>query len=96
MSVDDKYVYVMQSKDHVKFGVSKNPWSRIKELQTGNPYKIELLVVLFYDDYFLIEKELHRYFNKNRAYGEWFIIDENITRVVRYMKNIEYNKSKGV
>jgi len=91
MSTDKKYIYVMQCKEYVKFGVSRSPEIRIKELQTGNPFKITLLLQVLYDNHFNIEKTIHNYFNDNRKIGEWFIIDDKIKNFVKYLKNIEYN-----
>jgi hypothetical protein len=84
----------MQCNEYVKFGISKNPEYRIKELQTGNPYKIKLLLKLEYDDYYGIENNIHRYFDKKREIGEWFLIDKDIKDFVKYLKNIEYELLK--
>lgn len=94
MSDNKKYIYVMQCKNFVKFGVSNNPAVRIKELQTGNPFKISLLLSIVYDDSFSIEKRIHKYFNEKRESGEWFLIDKKIKDFVKYLKNIEYEMSK--
>ncbi len=90
MSVNKKYIYVMQCKNYVKFGYSQNPNSRIKELQTGNPFKIHLLLKVNYNCVSSIEKEIHRYFKEKRERGEWFKIDEEVKDFVKYLKNIEY------
>jgi len=91
---DIRYLYVMQCKEYVKFGISKNPNSRIKELQTGNPYKINLLLKINYSDCFDIENNVHSYFDKKRGLGEWFLIDKEIKNFVKYLKNTEYESNK--
>ena len=88
------YLYVMQCNEYVKFGVSMHPVTRIKDLQTGNPYKIKLLLELDYKHTYGIEKNIHRYFDKKRGLGEWFKIDKEITNFVKYLKNIEYAKGE--
>ena len=38
------YIYVIKNNDnYVKIGVSKHPIKRLKQLQTGNQSKLELL-----------------------------------------------------
>lgn len=70
--------------------MSYRPEYRIKELQTGNPYKIVLLLKVSCDDCRNIESEVHRYFGDNRESGEWFKVDDTITTFVKYLKHIEY------
>ena len=82
----------MQCKEFVKFGISNDPFSRIRELQTGNPYKIHLLLSVDYEYCQETERTIHKYFDSKRGIGEWFKIDDEITKFVKYMKNIEYNK----
>jgi hypothetical protein len=43
---EETYVYVIQARDTVKIGVSLDPWSRLDQLQTGNPYRLRLIAVL--------------------------------------------------
>lgn len=90
----EKYIYVMQCKQYVKFGVSMTPDARIKELQTGNLFEIKLMLKLKYEDHYQIENRIHKYFNKQRGIGEWFLIDEDIKKFVKYLKNIEWELSK--
>lgn len=89
-----EYLYGMQCKDYIKFGVSNNPVDRCKTLQTGNPFKITLLFQVPYSDSSSTEKDVHKYFKNIRGIGEWFKIDENIKSFVKYLKNIEYEVSK--
>jgi len=91
MSLNDKYMYVMQCKEFVKFGISQNPNQRIKELQTGNPFKITLLLSINYGYGYDIETNTHNYFKDKQEIGEWFKIDEEIKSFVKYLKHIEYN-----
>jgi hypothetical protein len=89
-----EYLYGMQCKDYIKFGVSNNPIDRRNALQTGNPFQITLLFCVPYNDSYGTEKDVHRYFKDIRGKGEWFKIDENIKNFVKYLKNIEYEVSK--
>lgn len=72
------YVYLFLEIDNngaetYKIGVTKNePNKRIKQLQTGNPRKIELLKTYKSVNYLKIEKWLHRkYSTKTEAENEW-------------------------
>lgn len=89
------YIYIMRdtgNKTLYKFGISKNPNKRNKQLQTGNPNKIELIFYTEIDDNINIksaEKEIHNYLKENGFWqrGEWFCIkDEN--RIVNIAKAI--------
>ncbi len=59
----------------MKIGKSKDPMARIKQLQTGCPYKITLAGAIRCKDDFhalRVEKALHGYFSGRREQGEWF------------------------
>lgn len=68
-------VYFIGCKNRIKIGVSRNPKSRLKSLQTANPYKLRLLYEVeckSRDHAYGVEYQLHgRYFSK-KARGEWF------------------------
>lgn len=72
-------VYVAQSgrvggNGRVKIGfTSGDPWRRIAELNTGNPYEIHLLFTL--PGSLAREKQLHEEYKKHRIRGEWFAAD---------------------
>ena len=72
------YVYLFLETDSAgqetyKIGITKNdPKKRIKQLQTGNPRKIDLLKSYTSENYLKVEKWLHRkYFVKTEAKNEW-------------------------
>lgn len=52
----------------IKIGVSINPESRLRGIQTGCPYRLRLLATLPTNK----EAELHSIFNNLRLEGEWF------------------------
>lgn len=77
-----KDLYVIQSDvtGALKIGVSKNPNKRLKQLQTGSPYKLKLVGV--FKGMAFHEKPLHSrlkpyklsvYYKKTQ--GEWFDFD---------------------
>lgn len=66
------YVYFVATtgNDVVKIGISRNPWSRIKDLQAGSASKFELLAAIKTAK--RSEFEVHAFFEKTRLNGEWF------------------------
>lgn len=66
------FVYVIRAGGPIKVGVAHNVPGRLRTLQTGNPYRFELLYVLpgAHD----LEWQLHKRIEPNRTDGgaEWF------------------------
>jgi Rha family phage regulatory protein len=66
-------LYIVKCGDFYKIGISHNVSKRIKGMQTGNPYLIELI-----DTYTIghnvsnIEARLHVLFESDNIRGEWF------------------------
>lgn len=56
----------------VKIGVSKNPDSRVKELQTGNHTKLTLIKTINCVNCNNLESEIHKLYKTNNISGEWF------------------------
>lgn len=69
-----QHLYIIQSDvtGAFKVGRSKNVQKRLKQLQTGSPYKLKLILELKHQGY--IEKQLHEILktHKCRKNGEWF------------------------
>lgn len=70
------YLYFIQiGFGSVKVGVSSNPESRLKTLQTGCSKPLRLLVSIPFDsrkEAFALEKQLHEKYDHLRCRGEWF------------------------
>lgn len=68
-----------------KIGIGRNPEERLKQLQTGCPYKLEALYSVDSKYPTRIEKALHKKFNHRKILdgglnflkGEWFNLDIN-------------------
>ena len=74
---DYAYVYVIEDSDYkcIKVGISSSPWSRLQNLQIGNPKELQLWG--FYGPWFRdralkIESSLHKAMSKNYLRGEWY------------------------
>lgn len=74
---------------HVKIGyTAKNPFARMKDLQTGCPFKMQMLG-------FLVgnmghEKELHAVLKEYRLEGEWFEYSDYVASIIRSQLEAEY------
>lgn len=92
------YVYLLlevnqHGEEHHKIGISKNePEKRLKQLQTGNPNRIDILKFYESKNYKRIERWLHSKFinKKTLAENEWFKLnDEDIFEFEESCKKIE-------
>lgn len=88
------FVYLLLTGDETyKIGISKKPaLKRIKSLQTGNPFQIQLLKEYLSPHYRKIEKMLHKRFAeyKTREKGEWFHLKEHhVFQFEEYCKKAE-------
>lgn len=69
------YVYAVDQKAHVKIGISKDPYRRMAQLQTGNPHELHMLGVFPCRDEEIaraVEKAFHDLFEPMLVGGEWF------------------------
>lgn len=76
-----KSIYLIKSLDEscYKIGVSKNPTKRIRQLQTGNSYELELIYEYKTENAYKIESILHRrysHLNKNKEWFDLSILEE--------------------
>jgi hypothetical protein len=70
-------IYIITSAGRVKIGYSKNPWSRYRQLCTGCPTPMALVMTLYCHDAPEFERHLHKVFAHKREQGEWFSISVN-------------------
>lgn len=71
-----RFIYVI-SGDHgrQKIGVSDDPAQRIRDLQTGSPFRLSFeFLGLTNDTAYAIESEVHLLLAQHRQSGEWFTI----------------------
>ncbi len=102
MDTGEIYLMYINELAAYKIGVSKNSKKRIKQLQTGCPYTIELLTVYNSTFPFKIEKAIHRSLigykldmEEISLYGEWYAKpfyskDEFIAQCIKYEKNLQF------
>lgn len=72
------FIYLIRCNSRenpIKVGVSKAPEDRLKDLQTANPYELELVSKLYFKNErkaYAVEKATHKIFKENHMRGEWF------------------------
>lgn len=77
------YILSVNNRDLYKIGQTNNITRRIKELQTGCPYKINIEIVFYPDicdpygyEISFFENFLHNYFKSKKHLGEWYKLKE--------------------
>jgi hypothetical protein len=74
-------VYFLRAGDYIKIGkATGHPRSRIAQLQTGCPFKIDLVGFIFGGR--AREAKLHAQFSHLRTFGEWFLADAELERCI--------------
>jgi len=89
------YVYFIQGMcgGAIKVGYSANPEKRLRELQTGYPDTLKILLMIPGNE--STEHTLHRQFEASRLKGEWFRPDDYIIARIKDLK-IKYNQADVV
>ncbi len=88
------YVYFIQGQcgGAIKIGYSANPAKRLKELQTGYPDTLKILLMIPGSE--STERTLHREFEASRLNGEWFRPDEYLLNRMKEIKAMYPEPSK--
>ena len=78
------YFYFIGSDDltEVKIGISKNPWARISEFQTGCPHKLKVLATFRFNGEWRSEIDIHDLLKSHRGNGEWFDLPKELLDTV--------------
>lgn len=72
------YFIADRKNDLVKIGVSNDRDRRLKQLQTGNPFVLELMGWIAEEtNQFKIEANIHKEYSNKCFRGEWFSINQN-------------------
>lgn len=66
-------VYILKCNEFFKIGrTERSVMSRIKDMQVGNPYEVELVFCIPTRNPTLLEEKIHEMFKASRRSGEWF------------------------
>ncbi len=82
------FVYLFQMEQFYKIGIATKPKERRRSLQTGSPFKVELLKAWPVDSAREIEAALHERFGTHRKTGEWFNLPEDLVANLLQVENI--------
>jgi hypothetical protein len=81
-------VYFISDGEFVKIGKSKNPDKRLREMQTGNPHKLELILVMEIGE----EWQYHDLFRSYNFTREWFKIEGELAHFLTDNSAVEFVK----
>ena len=90
------FIYIISNVTDFKVGFSKDPKRRVKQLQTGNPLKLELKHTVQIEEapVHILEKIMHHILKNKHMSGEWFSADlEEIKSLLGYVK-IRYDNEE--
>lgn len=80
-------VYILGCNGFFKIGVTNKLDTRVKTLQTGNPFRIIKIGFLTSKSNYSIEKKIHNEYASNRKEGEWFIFSkEELLKIIEKYK----------
>ncbi len=78
------YLIRQENSDLYKIGTSYEPEERLKQLQTANGEKLELIDVFKTGFKFKLESALHRCFSSVKTLGEWFELKKEDLHQFKY------------
>jgi len=97
-----RYLYLMkiEGQDMYKIGITNNINKRQRELQTGNPYFINIVFAVEADlnDYFgkeiiYLEKFLHRNYSERKIHKEWFTLTKlDVCKIFTFLTSSIYSR----
>lgn len=83
-------LYVLKAGPFIKIGVAKSITNRLKQVQTGNPYVVEVAktyVLSSEEKARAVEATLHAKYISSKAAGEWFTADTGMLEYIdQYVK----------
>ena len=84
---------VFDGQQYYKIGItSRTAEKRLKELQTGNALKLEIVDTFNTKFGNLFEKTLHRTFTNENSIGEWFLLtNEQVIDFLTICNRVESN-----
>lgn len=85
--MEEFLIYFIRCGKFIKIGFSKNPATRLKELQTANPNKLVLVATM--PGNLQTELSLHEIYKNKRVRGEWFKYEGMLKRSIMAINNAE-------
>lgn len=87
----DGFVYILKMKGFniYKIGVSSNPKRRIIDIDSANPFGVDLMFQEFFKNVYEMEECIHDSFSKNLLRKEWFKIHpDDIAIMINQLKDL--------
>ena len=86
------YIFGNNVKQSYKVGISKNPDKRIKQLQTGCPFSINVVYKIETPHARKVESWFHQDYSDLNTSGEWFLLNpEDLTKAKKYiLETVDY------
>jgi hypothetical protein len=79
-------IYLLKSGEHYKIGMTRGTVeNRVKRLQTGSPYPIEIVHTIKVDNPREWEAYLHELYKHKRHYGEWYALDAKDVMLIKHL-----------
>ena len=85
MKTKYRCVYALECKGLYKIGKTDDLEKRVKSLETGNPFPMQVVHVIFTEQYHQVEGALHQMFAADRAKNEWFSLSVKDLAAIRSM-----------
>ena len=85
---DVNFIYVIGNKEHgiCKIGFTNNVFKRVKSIQTGCPYPLEIFCVIHGS--METEKKLHYKYKSLRLNGEWFKYENPLKESIENVESV--------
>jgi len=73
----DLYLYLIKEEgsSNYKIGISKDPETRLKQLQTGNSNRLALVYTTKAENRYKEERKIHKILEAYKLHGEWFNLE---------------------
>lgn len=88
------FIYLIKAEEssRYKIGISKNPQNRLRQLQTGNSEKLDIIHIFESAIAKKVESALHNTYGSLRKSGEWFELSlKEEVEFINKCKDIENN-----
>ena len=75
------FLYIITSEghpDYYKIGVSDRPFERLKDMQTGNPFILQIIHLIETDDMYRLETYIHRVLKQYQFREEWYKLPDKL------------------
>lgn len=92
------YFITTEKGDITKIGVASAPVDRLRQLQTGSPFKLKLVGSIETNYPYVLEKKFHNAYDVYRTNGEWFDIPEGMASeiIASFYKGLYNDSFNGI